>query len=94
MNRPGLFRSSWTAVLLVWFFLLVATLLSYLLGAEQWLGTVPVRSSLILAIALVKVRFIGLYFMELRAAPTGVRILFETWCQAAGIALIAMYLLA
>jgi Prokaryotic Cytochrome C oxidase subunit IV len=81
-------------VVCVWFVLLAATLLSYLLGAEHWLGSVPVRSSLILVIALVKVRFIGLYFMELREAPAGVRMLFSAWCLAAGIALIAMYLLA
>lgn len=78
----------------VWFVLLAATLLSYSLGTEHWFSTSAVRSCLILAIAMVKVRFIGLYFMDLRVAPTGLRVLFEAWCLAAVVALVVMYLLA
>ena len=34
------------------------------------------------SIAFIKVRFVGLYFMELREAPMLLRGLFETYCIA------------
>ena len=45
-------------------------------------------------VALVKVRFVGLYFMELRTAPVALRALFEGWCLAACLVLIGFYLWA
>lgn len=45
-----------------------------------------------LVVALVKVRLVGLYFMELRSAPVALRGLFEGWIVVTGSVLIGLYL--
>ena len=45
----------------------------------------------ILILAFVKARLVGTYFMELRKAPTVLRMLFDTWCG--GVCLITVCLL-
>ena len=47
-----------------------------------------------LLIAFVKIRFVGLYFMELRGAPTLLGSMFESCCVIVCAALTVMYLLA
>ena len=47
---------------------------------------------MILVIAFVKIRFIGLYFMELRDAPPALRAVFEIYCATVLLTLSAMYL--
>jgi Prokaryotic Cytochrome C oxidase subunit IV len=49
---------------------------------------------LILLIAFVKVRFVGLYFMELREAPMLLRGLFETYCIGVCALVISMFVFA
>lgn len=83
MTMPALFR---TAATPVWVALMAATALSVGVGGAH--GT----TVLILAVAFVKVRFIGLYFMELRHAPVPLRLAFEGWCLAIGVLTILMYL--
>jgi heme/copper-type cytochrome/quinol oxidase subunit 4 len=86
-------REKWTALVYVWAGLLMATVLSFWLGAEHAIGpTTPVWSVLVVFVAFVKVRFIGLYFMELRSAPRLLRAAYEAWCLAACVTLIAIYL--
>jgi hypothetical protein len=51
-------------------------------------------ASSILLIAFVKIRFVGLYFMELRGAPTLLGSMFESYCVIVCAALTVMYLLA
>ena len=46
-----------------------------------------------LLIAFVKIRFVGLYFMELRAAPIVLRGIFEAYCAVVGLTLAVLYLL-
>jgi hypothetical protein len=65
--------------------LTVATVLSWSLGTHHGLAIA------ILVIAFVKIRFVGLYFMELRGAPAPLRIVFETYCLAVLLTLSAMY---
>jgi hypothetical protein len=77
----------------VWVVLVAATLLSFWLGTDHGLGSAEARGVLILVVAFVKIRFVGRYFMELRTAPTPLRVLFEGWCLAVCLALIAFYLL-
>jgi hypothetical protein len=69
----------------VWLLLTAATVLSWSLGNHHGLGIA------ILVIAFVKIRFVGLYFMELRGAPPPLRIVFETYCLAVLLALSTMY---
>jgi len=72
----------------VWLLLTVATVLSWALGTHRGLAIA------ILVIAFVKIRFVGLYFMELRGAPPALRAVFETYCLAVLLMLSAMYLFA
>lgn len=91
MTRPAP-RATLSALVYVWAGLLVATVLSYWLGTDHVIGsTTPTYSVLIVLVAFVKVRFIGLYFMELRSAPRLLRAAYEAWCLAACGTLIALY---
>jgi hypothetical protein len=48
----------------------------------------------ILLIAFIKVRLVGLYFMELRGAPTVLRGLFEAYCAIVCTVVVLVFLLA
>jgi hypothetical protein len=90
----SLLRTRTTAV---WLVLTVATLLSWSLGGHHTLGmsnSHALAGIAILLIAFVKIRFVGLYFMDLRGAPTVLRIIFETYCAVVFVALAAMFLIA
>jgi len=78
---------------LIWFVLIAATLISWRIGtgdaANPQLGTAAV-----FVVVFVKVRLIGLYFMELRDAPLPLRLLFEGYCLIVCSTLLAMYLIS
>jgi hypothetical protein len=74
-----------------WLILVAATLASWLVGAEH--GTGSMLAVVVLAIAAVKVRLVGLDFMELRHAPIPLRVAFEIYCAALWAVLSGMYLL-
>ena len=59
-----------------WLILVAATVISWAVGAEH--GTGSMVAIVVLAIAAIKVRLVGLDFMELRHAPVPLRVLFET----------------
>lgn len=73
-----------------WFVLIGATLLSYALGAEHGVGSTVVVA--VFGIAAIKVRLIGLDFMELRRAPIPLRLVFESYCLVLWGALSGLYL--
>jgi hypothetical protein len=73
-----------------WLVLIAATLLSYALGAEHGVGSLMVV--VILGIAAVKIRLVGLDFMELRSAPTPLRAVFEGYCLGLWAVLSGLYL--
>ena len=75
-----------------WLVLIAATLVSYVLGAEHCVGSTVVV--VILGIAAIKVRLIGLDFMELRSAPIPLRAVFEAYCLALWAVLSGLYLFA
>lgn len=82
-----LLRNRTTAV---WVLLVAATLVSWQLGTH---GADPkIATSIIMVVAFVKIRLVGLYFMELRDAPLPLRLLFEGYCAVVGVAVIVMYL--
>jgi hypothetical protein len=76
---PSMLRTPTTAV---WLVLIAATALSWMLGTDHGFGSTDhsLSSVVILLVAFVKVRFIGLWFMELRDAPLPLRALFEAYC--------------
>jgi len=80
-------------VTLVWLGLVVATMASWTIGTEHGLHA-HLATTIVLLVAFIKVRFIGMYFMELRDAPTPLRALFEGYCLVVATVLIVMYLVA
>lgn len=66
---------------LVWLVLSTLTVVSWALGTNHGFGGHHAPASLaIFTIAIFKARLVGLYFMELRDAPTALRGLFEGYC--------------
>jgi len=63
----------------VWLILMSATWLSWSLGPGHTLATVSagIVDVLIIAIAMIKVQLVGMFFMELRSAPRGLQLLFH-----------------
>jgi heme/copper-type cytochrome/quinol oxidase subunit 4 len=79
----------------VWLALIAATCLSFWLGGGH---RAPVRetavSVAVLAVAFVKVRLVGLYFMELKNAPVVLRAIFESYVVAVAGIVLTLYLAA
>ncbi|MFJ8786168.1 MULTISPECIES: cytochrome C oxidase subunit IV family protein [unclassified Streptomyces] len=77
----------------MWVFpaLVLATLSSWLLGIEG--STSTLIGCAVVAIALIKVRLVGLHFMELRNAPAFLRGAFEVYVVATGATLLTLYLI-
>lgn len=86
MSVPTLFRARSTVV---WAILVVATLVSWAVGSEH--GTGSAIALVVLGVAMIKVRFVGLDFMELRRAPSLLRAVFESYCVALWCVLAGMY---
>lgn len=76
----------------VWLGLVLATALSTAIGADH--GTGSKVAVVLLALASMKGRFVGLYFMELRDAPIALRGAFEAYCLASWLLLAGLYLWA
>lgn len=84
-----------TQATLIWLVLVALTTVSWALGTQHGFGGdghLP-ASLVIFAVAIFKIRLVGLYFMELRDAPRSLRGLFEGYCVALLGLLIGMYLL-
>jgi Prokaryotic Cytochrome C oxidase subunit IV len=77
----------------VWLVLVAATVFSWSLGTGHGFGagSQQLAGAAILVVALVKVRFIGLYFMELRDAPFVLRGLFEAYCAVVCAAVVVLF---
>jgi hypothetical protein len=79
-------------MVVIWLLLVAATLFSLSLFEES--GHLQVSHYVgvaVIAVAFVKVRFIGLDFMELRRAPKPLRIAFEAWVLVIAGTLMTMY---
>jgi heme/copper-type cytochrome/quinol oxidase subunit 4 len=84
-----------TSATVVWFCLIVATLVSWTLGTHHgFIDSNKINSITILVIAFIKVRFIGMYFMELKNAPPRLRAILEAWCVVFCALTIGFYLAA
>jgi caa(3)-type oxidase subunit IV len=78
----------------VWVVLILATVVTWTLGTNHGFANHTLASTVILLIAFIKVRLVGLYFMELRGAPTVLRGLFEAYCAIACTVVVGVFLLA
>ena len=81
---------------LIWFLLCGLTIVSWALGANHGSGAGHhlTASLVIFAVAVFKVRLVGLYFMELKMAPRVLRGLFEGYCLGLLGLLTAMFVFA
>ena len=75
---------------LVWLGLTLATILTLWLS-ENELRAPRIAVTGAVLIAAVKVRLVFLYFMELRQAPWGLRLIFEVWVVACTTAILVGY---
>lgn len=89
MEVPPLLRRIVAASGLV---LIAATLISFGIGLEH--GPDALIAVVVLGIAALKVRLIGLDFMSLRRAPIPLRALFEGYCVVLWAVLSGLYLWA
>jgi hypothetical protein len=76
----------------IWALLVGATLLSWELGHGLGVQDTRVAGSLILVVAMVKVRFVMLDFMEIRHAPTWMRAGAEIWTVVLAALLVALFI--
>ena len=81
---------------LIWFLLCALTIVSWALGTDHGssAGHHLPASLVIIAVAVFKVRLVGLYFMELKMAPRVLRGLFEGYCLGLVGLLTAMFVLS
>ena len=85
----SLLRTPATAV---WLVLVTATAVSWALGSQHGTHNHALASVIILLIAFIKVRLVGMYFMELREAPNVLRGLFEAYCLVVCALLLGVFL--
>jgi heme/copper-type cytochrome/quinol oxidase subunit 4 len=90
--RTAIAGMSRDPVVIVWGVLVAVTLLSFWVGSDHDLSAAQGRSVLVLILAFIKVRFIGLYFMGLRDSPTALRAAFEAWCIVVCAVLVGFFL--
>lgn len=76
----------------VWAVLVLATFATAWLGTDHGIGDVQVQTTVVLAIAAIKARLVGLYFMGIREAPQSLRLVFEGWCAFLLVGTVGLYL--
>ena len=81
-----------SAVTPVWVLLMIATAVGWSLAAGQRLEIHKAVTVAVLAVAFVKVAFIGMYFMELRHAPPWLRNIFHVWYFVVCSVVVVIYL--
>jgi caa(3)-type oxidase subunit IV len=77
----------------IWLVLVLATFLSWWLATERWHGG-DLGAVAILIVAAVKIRLVGLHFMELGDAPPLLRAVFELYVVALLAGLVGFLLAA
>lgn len=78
---------------LAWLGLVLLTLIAWFLGTDHGFNGsdhAP-ASAAIFVVATFKVRMVGMYFMELRGAPRGLRAIFEGYCVMLLVLLTGLY---
>jgi hypothetical protein len=76
----------------VWAALLLLTFGSFAVGIEQSERLSAAATVVIIAVAMLKVRLIGLHFMDIRVAPLALRLIFEGYVLVVFVALAALAL--
>jgi len=76
---------------IVWGALVAFTIAAFALGGEHLIEDKTLAAALVLGIGAIKVRLVGLHFMELRAAPVALRAAFEAYCAGLFLVLMGIY---
>lgn len=79
---------------IVWAALVVFTVISFALGGEHLIDNKTLAAAIVIGIAAIKIRLVGLHFMELRGAPVALRAVFEGYCLVLFVALMGIYVIA
>ena len=80
------------AVTKIWLLLIVATALSWMMGGDHKTPlSAGQMASLVLIIALLKVRFVIRYFMEVRDADRPLKWLTDVWVVGVALVLLGLY---
>lgn len=77
----------------IWLVLVLATILSFESSLSSWIGE-RVATTIILLVAVAKVRLVAMEFMELRHAPILFRLGLEIWLVALFLTMVSLYLAA
>ena len=77
-----------------WLLLVFATSGSWILGSESRGQSGAGTGTALILVAFIKVRLVGLHFMELRSAPLALRTLFEAYVVVVFTVVIVMYVQA
>ncbi|NNH70890.1 cytochrome C oxidase subunit IV family protein [Nocardia uniformis] len=86
-----------TPVFRVWLFLMACTLISWGVGSVTIGGVGDSGSArdayttIVLAIAIIKIWFVIRYFMDAREAPRKLRIICDVWVVLVGLSIISLY---
>ncbi|GAA0630768.1 hypothetical protein GCM10009547_38260 [Sporichthya brevicatena] len=80
------------ASFVVWAALVVFTIASFALGGEHLIENKELAAAVVIGIGAIKVRLVGLHFMELRHAPIALRLVFEAYCVLIFGVLMGLYL--
>lgn len=83
-----------TSSIIVWTALVVFTLASFALGGEHLIEDYTVAAAVVVGIAALKIRLVGIHFMELRHAPLALRAFFEVYCALLFIVIMGIHLIA
>jgi heme/copper-type cytochrome/quinol oxidase subunit 4 len=78
----------------VWTALVVFTLASFALGGEHLIEDDTIAAAVVVGIAAVKIRLVGIHFMELRDAPLVLRGFFEVYCALLFVVIMGIHLIA
>lgn len=76
---------------LVYAGLVAATCVSWYAGADHGVGSHELVAAIVMVVAFVKVRFVGLHFMELGGALPRLRLIFEAYVAVVLAALLVLY---
>ena len=81
-------------ITIVWLMLVTATGISWWLGTDHSGARDASQATIsIIVLSMMKVRFVILYFMEVRTAPIALRLSCEAWVAVVCGALLGLYLL-
>lgn len=89
--RTLLDSSATKGSVIVWAALVVFTVASFALGGEHLIENKTLAAAVVLGIGAIKVRLVGLHFMELRGAPLALRAAFEAYFAGLFVVLMGIY---